>query len=123
VMPRNMSFFHTQKQVRNRTKDVTRRKGWKNLKPGDLFWAIEKGQGLKKGEKVKRLALLRCVSNYPSTLYAITKSDVRREGFPEMTPIQFTRMFCEHMGGAVDQQVNRIEFEYVDQEPTHTEEP
>ena len=27
-MPRSMSFSHTTDQIRNRTKDVTRRKGW-----------------------------------------------------------------------------------------------
>lgn len=109
-----MSFYHTQEQVRNRTKTVTRRKGWKHLKPGDRFWAIVKGQGLKKGEKVERICLLECASNLPCHLISITKRDVVREGFPELSQAQFVRMFCRNMGGKVDQELNRIEFKYVE---------
>jgi hypothetical protein len=54
-MPRLMSFAHTTDQIRNRTKTVTRRNGWADLKPGELFWAVEKAMGLKPGEKVKRV--------------------------------------------------------------------
>lgn len=112
-MPRNMSFMLTTEQVRNRTKTVTRRLGWNFLKPGDVLNACVKCQGLGKGGKIERICQIRVVSNLPSTLYNITKGDVKKEGFPGMTPVQFARMFCEHMGGAVDQQVNRIEFEYL----------
>lgn len=113
-MPRLMSFFHTQPQIRDRSKTVTRRRGWKNLKPGELFWGIEKGQGLKKGEKVKRLALLLCVSNRSELLGWITPGDVVKEGFPGMTPAEFVAMFCKNMGGKSSQEVQRIEFEYVE---------
>ena len=87
-MPRNMSFALTTDAIRNHTKTVTRRLGWANLKPGDLFWAVEKVRGLKNGEKVRRLALLRCVSNKAVKLKGSTLdlSDVQREGFPGMTP-------------------------------------
>jgi len=44
-MPRNMSFTLTAKQILDRTKTVTRRRGWKHLKVGELFWACEKCQG------------------------------------------------------------------------------
>ena len=57
-----MSFALTTEQIFNRTKTVTRRVGWTFLKPGDLLCAVRKGQGLKKGEKVERLATLRVVS-------------------------------------------------------------
>lgn len=112
-MPRSMSFFHTRPQIREQTKTVTRRRGWSELNPGQLFWAVEKAQGLKLGEKVKRLALLRCLSNHPTVLHSIEQSDVIAEGFPELTPDGFIAMFCHHMGGEPDQIVNRIEFEYV----------
>lgn len=117
-MRRNMSFFLTQEQVRNRTKTVTRRKGWKHLKPGDLFWAVVKSQGLKPGEKVERIALLRCLRNDPTILDSIGKPgtyrhDVAKEGFPGMTAAEFVQMFCEHMGGDALQIVQRILFEYV----------
>jgi hypothetical protein len=53
-MPRNMSFMLTTEQVRNQTKDVTRRLKWLFLKSGDILNAVVKGIGLKKGETVKR---------------------------------------------------------------------
>jgi hypothetical protein len=113
-----MSCFHTQQQVRNRTKTVTRREGWSDLKPGEEFWMVEKAQGLKKGEKIKRIALCRCKSNWPEPLnwmlfFAYGLKEARLEGFPEMTGAQFVEMFCRHMGGEPDQVVNRIAFEYV----------
>jgi len=49
---RNMSFFLTTDQIRNKTKTVTRRDGWLFLKPGDIVQACVKCQGLKKGEKI-----------------------------------------------------------------------
>jgi len=113
-MPRNMSFFLTTEQIRNRTKTVTRRRGWGHLKPGERFWAIVKGQGLKKGEKVERIALLECVRNRPECLDNILPADVVREGFPDMTPGEFVEMFCRNMGGDRVQIVNRIEFKYVE---------
>lgn len=48
---RNMSFFHTQKQILAGTKTETTRKGWGFLKPGDHIMAVKKGMGLKRGEK------------------------------------------------------------------------
>ncbi len=54
-MPRNISFSMTTPQFIDGSKTVTRRMGWKFLKPGDVLCAVEKGMGLKKGEKVKRL--------------------------------------------------------------------
>lgn len=112
-MPRLMSFALTTRQMKAETKTVTRRKGWANLKPGELFWAVEKAMGLKPGEKVKRLKLCRCLSNRPEPLDAITRADVAREGFPELSPGDFVAMFRVHMVGPTGQVVNRIEFEFV----------
>jgi len=108
-----MSFSETTQQVLDRTKTVTRRLGWENLKPGELIQAIEKGQGLKKGEKVRRLCVLRIVSNQRERLDAIRKRDCRLEGFPEHSPREFVRMFCRLNCCEVWQMVNRIEFEYA----------
>jgi hypothetical protein len=115
-MPRIMSFALTTEQILNRTKTVTRRMVWDNLEPGELFWAVEKAQGLKKGEKVNRLALLRCLSNDGVWLCgdSLTKADCRREGFPDLTPAEFVAMFRRNMGCEADQVVQRIEFEYVE---------
>jgi hypothetical protein len=114
-MPRNMSFFHTQPQVRDRSKTVTRRKGWGNLRPGDRFWAVAKGQGLKKGEHVERICLLECVSNHRVILGQMSASDPAQEGFPQLSVPEFVRMFCGHMGGDARQRLNRIEFKYVEE--------
>ncbi len=113
-MPRNMSFMLTTEQIRDRTKTVTRRIGWWLLKPGDILNAVEKAQGLKKGEKIRRLCAIRIVSTRAERLRVISPADVDREGFPHLSPAEFVRMFCKHMGATPDQKVNRIEFEYVD---------
>jgi hypothetical protein len=112
-MPRNMSFARTADQIRARTKTVTRRTGWRDLKAGELFYAVEKARGLKKGQKIKRLALLRCVSNTRVKLSAITYTDVRREGFPELNRSEFVAMFCRHMRCNPSQSLQRIVFEYL----------
>ena len=57
-MPRNMSFALTTNQVKKKEKTVTRRCGWWFLKPGDVVNAVEKSMGLKKGEKIARVATL-----------------------------------------------------------------
>ena len=54
-----MSFMLTTNQIIDETKDVTRRNGWENLKPGDRLRAVEKAMGLKKGEKQRLLRDLR----------------------------------------------------------------
>jgi hypothetical protein len=110
-----MSFALTINQIRKRTKTVTRRLGWSELRPGILFRAVEKVQGLKRGEKVKRLALLRCVESSCEELRVITPADVAREGFPGLSAAAFVQMFCLHMRCKPDQLVNRIRFEYVDE--------
>ena len=112
-MARNMSFMLTTEQVRNRTKTVTRRIGWDFLKPGDIVNAVEKGMGLKKGEKVKRICQIRIKSNWSEPLYRITKDECIKEGFPEMNPDEFMDMFIRHNKVWAMCPVNRIEFEYV----------
>ncbi len=109
----NMSFTLTVEQMRNRTKDVTRRFGWHDLKAGDVLMAIEKGQGLKKGEKVKQLYPIRIVSVRVEPLAHITMDDIRREGFPNMEHGEFLAMFCSLNNCNPFDEVNRIEFEEV----------
>lgn len=120
-MPRNMSFMLTTTQYRARTKDVTRRLGWLRLKAGDPFDAVEKGMGLKKGERVVRLGSNVCRSERWEPLrrmlddLAYGQAEVIREGFPEMTPAAFVAMFCRtHRGCTPDTEVHRIEFGYLD---------
>ena len=78
---RNMSFYHTTEQIRNRSKTVTRRLGWAFLKPGDRVRAIVKGRGLKKGQKVEPLAGLEGkVGNDPDRLVGEIKRRLKLRG-------------------------------------------
>ena len=111
---RNMSFALTTQQIRNKTKTVTRRLGWTFVKTGDLIQAVEKCQGLKKGEKVKRLVVLKIVNVRRERLAQITAGDIRREGFGQMSFYDFCEMFCHsHKGCGLQTMVTRIEFEYI----------
>lgn len=115
-MPRNMSFMLTQEQFKNQTKTVTRRLGWDFLKPDDIINGCEKCQGLKKGEKIKKLGQIRILNTDWQPLDHITPEDCIREGFPDMTPAQFVQFFCDHNKCSPLTKVNRIEFEYIDYE-------
>lgn len=112
---RNISFFLTQQMIINRTKTVTRRQGWGWLTPGTQLQPVEKGQGLKKGDKVRRIGrpiVVTAVDRVP--LDSITEDDVVREGFPGMTPQQFVQFYCKHNRGCEPgDEVTRIEFQYA----------
>jgi len=105
-----MSFSLTEEQLLDGTKDVTRRLGWHRLKAGETVRAVRKAMGLKKGEKVHRLGIIRIVSVRSERLDAITMDDVIREGFGGMSVGGFIEMFCGHMGCQPGTPVTRIEF-------------
>lgn len=107
-----MSFSMTTPQILTRKKDVTRRLGWWFLEHGTVVQAIEKGQGLKKGEKVNRLCRIRILSTRVERLGDMADSECAREGFPEMRAADFIDMFCKHNKCTPAVKVNRIEFEY-----------
>lgn len=122
---RNISFMLTQQQIRERTKTVTRRVGWATLKAGELLRGVEKGMGLKAGEKVVPLATIRVVSARPEVLSAMTAdveygvAECAKEGFGDhpvlRSPSAFVEFFCNsHRGCTPDTVVTRIEFEYMD---------
>ncbi len=121
---RNLSCQLTTAQILDGSKTVTRRLGWRDLKRGDLLQAIEKGQGLKKGEKVKRLRVIRVKSVRFELLGKMAKypdygrRECIREGFPDLTPPEFIAMFCASHRSTTGPctprtEVTRIEFEYV----------
>ena len=113
---RNISFALTTQQVRNQTKTVTRRLGWKDLKPGTVLQPVVKGMGLKKGERVEKIGgPIRVVSTRREPLgnVAFDDEDVRLEGFPQFDGPQFLALFCQHNRCTPDTEVTRIEFEYV----------
>jgi hypothetical protein len=123
-MTRNISFALTTKQFLDGSKTVTRRMGWENLRPGDVLYAVEKSQGLKKGETVRRLGLIRVVTARREKLFRM-QMDVRygreechHEGFPGMDPHEFVRFFCNsHKGCRPASLVTRIEFERLANSP------
>lgn len=150
---RNISASLTKGQIRQSVenvragkapvKDVTRRLGWLNLKPGERLQVCEKCQGLKPGEKLMKICVIEVVSVRREPLSAMTKDrqygerEVRREGFTYVAqfgreivdkhfgtvlfpwnsvprPEQFVKFFClSHKGCAPDTVVTRIEFKYV----------
>lgn len=120
---KNMSFSHTTQQVRERTKTVTRRFGWRHLKAGDLIRACVKCMGLKKGSKVEGLAILRVVSVRLEPLHELIgtpygQQEAIKEGFPQFDGAAFVAFFNTlHQPNGLSV-VNRIEFEYVDADIT-----
>jgi hypothetical protein len=118
---RNISFSMTTEAYRMGWKTVSRRIGWWNLKPGEELMGCEKCQGLKKGEKIKRIHPLRVMRVETEPLSAIIEKPVRDtgipevtlEGFPSLTPLEFTQMFCKHNGCFLTTPVTRIEFEHM----------
>jgi len=126
---KNISASLTKEQIRKSvelaragkapTKDVTRRKGWLNLKVGERLQVCEKCQGLKPGELLVRICVIEVVSVRREPLCAMTLDwkygcvETAREGFPEMTPLEFVLMFCAHMSCTPETEITRIEFKYV----------
>lgn len=108
-----MSFAMTTRQMRQRAKRVTRRRGWWNIKAGEELCAVEKAQGLKKGETVKRICPIRVISARTERLCDITRADVALEGFPEMSLADFVGMFCQHHGIDPSEPVRRIQFDFI----------
>ena len=115
---RNMSFALTTQQILDQTKTVTRRKGWRFLKPGDLLQPVHKTQGLRKGEKITRLVPpIRVVGTSEERLASIYNhvGDVAKEGFLGWTCEQFIKFVCEKCKMHRDGTVTRIEFEYTEE--------
>ena len=115
-----ISFSATWPQILNRSKQVTRRLTQSDWLPGERRQAVKKIRGLKPGESVERGPVLECVSNKPEKLCAVRayrywEAEMAKEGFPEMDPLSFVRLFCKiNPGARSTTTVNRIEFKYVD---------
>jgi hypothetical protein len=116
---RNMSFMLTTEQVTQRKKFVTRRNGWKNIKVGQQIRAVKKCQGLKKGEKIEPLAIIRVISKRREPLNNLIyapdygEREIAKEGFLNMQPREFVQMYCQHNKCKTSDIITRIEFEYV----------
>lgn len=111
---RRMAFSLTKDAILSQRKTVTRRQGWANLQSGMLIQPIEKGMGLKKGEKQKLLGgPIRVRNVRMEPIEAITKEDVIAEGFGGFTPEQFISIYCKANKVKPYDKCVRIEFEYV----------
>lgn len=110
-----MSFQLTHNMVRKRIKRCTRRVGWYDLTVGDYVIAVEKAQGLKKGSRTTYLATIVIKSVRREPLKAMTDADCAAEGYPEMNRFQFMDMFVRNMKCKPDDDITRIEFDYLDE--------
>lgn len=110
---RNMSFSVTERQYRDGTKSVTRRKGWLFLKRGDRFRAVRKAMGLKKGEKVEVLGINETVRVTRERIDTVTAADIVKEGFPGMCPHDFIEMICRITGLKPSDNITRIAFRRI----------
>lgn len=105
--------MHTQQQMRNRTKTVTRRVGWNNAKVGDRVLAVSKSQGRKRGEQPELFGTIELTEVSREMLSDMDDEDVDREGFPHFTTDDFIDMFCKHMRCDSWTVVNRLAFLFV----------
>lgn len=117
--PRLMSFALTEPQLMDGSKDVTRRCGWEWLveavQSGPVrLTAVRKAMGLKKGESPVRLKTIEVYEARFEQLDAITPDEVRREGFPGVTPAEFVAFFCAANKCTPNTMVTRIAFRHVD---------
>lgn len=121
---RNISFALTADQIINQEKTVTRRLGWRQLKPGDRLQPVKKCMGLRKGEKVQLLCdPITVVSARREPINAMLLdldygfAECKKEGFgwhPDYKwPCCFVDFFlATHKGATVETEVTRIEFSY-----------
>src|SRR5690606_16125326 len=79
-MSRLMSVAHTEQAVRDRTKTVTRRVGWRFLKAGDTLTLCRKVMGRKPGEPLEPICDVEVVDVRREPLTAMLDEDVAREG-------------------------------------------
>lgn len=127
-MSRLMSVSHTERAVVERRKTVTRRLGWRFLKPGDRLTLCRKVMGRRDGEPLVRLAEVEVVSVRRERLIAMTLSDVAREavpadlwapsahevGCPDCAPLTWAGWFARTFRCSVADQVTRIEWRYLE---------
>lgn len=114
---RMMSFALTERQLMDGSKTVTRRVGWRDLKPRTRLLAVRKAMGLKAGEKVQPLCEIEVVSVRRERLGDMEDDDCAAEGFPHLTHDQFIDMFVSKVKAptmsALEVPVTRIEFRKV----------
>jgi hypothetical protein len=108
-----MSVALTEQAVVDRTKTVTRRRGWVGLLAGDRLILCRKVMGRRKDEPLVRLAEVEVSAVRREPLRCITRDDVELEGFPDWTPTEFVEFFCREQKCTPDDLVTRIEWRYL----------
>jgi hypothetical protein len=126
---RRMAFPHSATEVRERMQTVTRRVGWRFLKPDDLIQAVDQARRLGPDEPVRELAVLRIRDVRVEPLSRLVtdaryaEDELPREGFPCWTRDDFIARFLRtHRLKTADVEVTRIEFEYVEPDTDATPE-
>ena len=114
AVARLMSVALTEDAVRARTKTVTRRMGWRHLRPGDRVCLCRKVMGRRPGEPLIRITEVEIVTVRVEPLSAVTAADVAAEGFPGRSPAWFIDFFCTHLRVTPDTTVTRIQWRYLD---------
>ena len=110
---RRMSFAMNIPQFKDRTKTVTRRFGWWHLKPGDEVMGVERSMGLKRGQHMVELGVIRVVSVKEIGVRDVDEAELVLEGCGHMTVDQYITMLIGSTK-KLSAPVNRIEFEYID---------
>lgn len=115
-----MSVAMTVPAVRARRKFVTRRVGWRFVKPGERLTLCEKVQGRRAGEPLARIVTVQVVSARREPLRALLDdpaygaAEVALEGFAGMDPAEFVdQFFIRAQGLSVDAEVTRVEWRYL----------
>jgi hypothetical protein len=123
-MARNISFALTTPRFIARTKTVTRRMGWRTAVAGQELCGVKKGMGLRPGEKIERLGMIRLVKVTTEPLRRLTDdldygfAETEREGFPYghplHSPTEFVKFFCNsHKDCTPDTVITRLEYEFA----------
>ncbi len=114
----NQSFTLTTAQMYACTKDVTRRNG-RVAKVGETVQAIEKGQGIPRGQHIKIIGQILYLSVRDEPLRRMLddleygRAECIREGFPDTKPHEFVTMYCLANKCTPEQIVHRVEFKHL----------
>lgn len=112
-----MSVALTEDAVRAGAKTVTRRLGWRFLRPNDRLTLCRKVMGrVRRGgivEPLVYLAEVKVLAVRREPLQAITADDVEREGLPGLSVAEFVEFLCTNMRCTPDTEVTRIEWRYL----------
>lgn len=121
-----MSVSLTTDAVRARQKTVTRRMGWRKLKPGQRLQLCVKVMGRRAGEPLEKICAVEVVAVDRVRLDQITPAEVEREGLwdravaevgpgdPEAVCRWFVEFFCaSHKGCEPGSIVTRIAWRYL----------